>query len=563
MSATQTALEQLRSAKPSWTRADLSSEVAAQIEASGVGFAAVGGMMEDRWHQALAELQQCIRPLAGSPPVLNEGGVYAGTWIESTGTINTEVLSRFAPRTATETFRIYATHQRADGLIPYKVTADGPAFSQIQIVTPLARSVWNHYQLHRQTLDSGADVQWLRQMYIAMIRYDEWLSTYRNTRGTGCVEAFCTFDTGHDLSPRFWFVPDRCFRDDAALCDPEASTAPFLAPDLTANVACQRRYLALIAAELEEDPHPWEAKAEASVEALFQHCYDETDGTFYDLDAHDAPVKVASDVLLRVLACEIGDADFFTHALERYVMNSAHFLSHYGFTTISLSDPRYDGDHTRNSWAGPVHFLTQLRAPHAFEHHGRLAELHVVNKDLLAALTTADRFPQGIDPWSGAAGFTSTYSPSILWMLDTVERTFGILPMPSGEVAFNGLAPTRLDPSHGNSTSAAGASAAAQAVAYSRAVAGVRYELAADDHEVVVFRNGSEHLNFPRGWRVTVNAAGAPTTVTCSTPRSVTGRLSWDGRAVDLTLAANEYVKLEALDIVGRDSPGFSPPRAN
>ena len=60
----------------------------AGIRAAGIRFAAIGGPLEQRWLQAVVELEQCIRPLAGSAPVLNEGGVYAGSWIESTGTIN-------------------------------------------------------------------------------------------------------------------------------------------------------------------------------------------------------------------------------------------------------------------------------------------------------------------------------------------------------------------------------------------------------------------------------------------------------------------------------------------
>lgn len=168
--------------------------VAEGLRAAGVGFAAGGGPLEARWLQAVAELEECIRPLAGSAPVLNEGGVYLGSWLESTGTINAELLSRFAPGVTRDTHLLFAEHQRDDGMIPYKVTDAGPGFSQIQIVTPLARTVWNHYLL-------AGDSDYLRTMYSAMERYDEWLVRYRDTRGTGGVEAFCTFDTGHDLSP--------------------------------------------------------------------------------------------------------------------------------------------------------------------------------------------------------------------------------------------------------------------------------------------------------------------------------------------------------------------------
>ncbi|TLP93364.1 hypothetical protein FEF26_13510 [Nesterenkonia salmonea] len=142
-----------------------------------------------------------------------------------------------------------------------------------------------------------------------------------------------------------------------------------------------------------------------------------------------------------------------------------------------------------------------------------------------------------------------------------MERTFGVMPLSSGEVAFNGLAPTRLNPSHGGS-GRPGVQAAAEATAYSRTVAEVRYELAADDSEVMVSRNGAEHLRFPRGWRVTVDAAGAPTAVTCVTPRPVAGLLWWAGSTLELSLAPNESVELEALGVVARTSPGFSPPQA-
>lgn len=559
MSLIDQVLARLRRADPVLRRAGLSGDLARQVSEQGIDFAAVGGPLQQRWQQALSELQQCLRPLTGSAEVLNEGGVYAGCWIESTGTISAEVLSRFAPATATATFSLFPEHQRDDGMIPYKVTAQEPGFSQIQIVTPLARSVWNHYSLHRSAPSgqdtSGAGKEWLWQMYRAMERYDHWLMTHRTTRGTGCIEAFSTFDTGHDLSPRFWFVPDRCYRGEATLCDPEAPTVPYLAPDLTANVICQRHYLSLIAAELGEDPQPWRDKAAHTLEALFEHCYDDADGLFYDIDAYGRQVRVNSDVLLRVLACEIGGTDFFTEALQRHVLRTEHFLSEYGFTSISLSDPRFNGDHTRNSWAGPVNLLTQIRAPHAFEHHGHPAELASAHKPLLGALAIADHFPQCIDPFSGEAGFTSVYSPAILWFLDAVERWFGILPLPDGTFSFTSLAPTRLD--HG---------AAAEAVASSRTIDGVRVEFAADDTYAEVHRHGRPHLRFPRGWRVITDGAGTPEEVIGVAPGVVSGHLvlteAQAETTLELSLAPNERVHLENMEVTSRTCPGYVPPRS-
>ncbi|WP_091039088.1 MGH1-like glycoside hydrolase domain-containing protein [Glycomyces harbinensis] len=525
------------------------SALGTELAAAGIGFAAVGGPLEDRWHRALTELAQCIRPREGAPPVLNEGGVYHGTWIESTGTVNAEVLARFAPGVARDTHLLFADHQRGDGMIPYKVTDAGPAFSQIQIVTPLARTVWHHHRL------TAGDPGFLERMYRAMARYDDWLVRFRDTRGTGGVEAFCAFDTGHDLSPRFWFAPDRAFRGDARRCDPDSPTLPYVAPDLTANAACQRSYLARIAEALGEDPDPWRRKANRSIEALYEQCFDEDDGTFYDRDRNGAHVRVRSDVLLRVLACEIGDAAFFERALRDHLMNTRKFLSHFGFTSLAMDDPRFDADASRNSWGGPVNLLSMLRAPQAFEHHGRAAELAVVAAPVLAALAAADRFPQCLDPWSGAPGFTSVYSPSILWFLDAVERGFGILPRPGGEVWFTGLPPTRLDHD-----------AAAEATAYARRIGGADYTLAADDGRVEIHREGVLHLAFPRGWRIVMSPEGTVRAVVGMSPRPVTGDLESHGGeagadALRLTIGPNERVELDDRGAVtSRTAAAFVPP---
>lgn len=516
-----------------------------ELAASGIGFAALGSPLEERWHRALAELARCIHPIGASAPLLYEGGAYNGAWIESTGTINAELLDRFVPSVTRETHLLFARIQRADGMIPYKVTADGPGFSQIQLVTPLARSVWNHYLL------AGRDRAYLTAMYQAMARYDEWLTTHRDTRGSGGVEAFCTFDTGHDLSPRFWNAPERCFRGDATRFDPDVAALPYIAPDLTANIACQRDHLALAAAELGSDPEPWRAKAEASRAALFRECWDEADGMFYDRTADGELLRIGSDVLLRVLACEVGDDAFFEAALERHVLNTRRFLSGYGFTSVAMDDPRFDGDHTRNSWAGPVNYLTLIRAAHAFEHHGRVAELALTHRPILGAAAHHDRFPQCLDPWSGDAGYTESYSPSILWLLDTIERDAGVLPRPDGEVWLTAMPPTRLD--HG---------AAATATAYARVVRGARYELAADDERAEVHRDGRPWLSFPRGWRVVIDVEGAVAAVVGMSARPVEGTLETDASSLALSLGPNDRVSISDGAVVGRIEPGFTAPRS-
>jgi hypothetical protein len=510
---------------------------------SGVAFASSSAALETRYYDAVRELLTCIKPTSDARPILNEGGIYLGCWLESTGTINAELLSRFIPSAAEATFASFADFQRGDGLFPYKLTADGPAFSQIQLVTPLARCVWNHYCLN------GRDHAFLAGMYAAMARYDDWLATWRDTRGTGAVEAFCAYDTGHDLSPRFWHVPDSPWRNDPKRCDPDSPILPFIAPDLTANVACQRRYLARIAEELGEDGASWRDKAARSTAALFEHCFDETDGFFYDRDRNGHHVRVQSDVLLRVLACEIGDDALFETALERYLLNTRKFFARYPLTSLALDDPRFDPAFDYNSWCGPTNFLTLIRTPHAFEHHGRHVELTWIMQPILAALARSQRFAQTLNPFTGTAGFTEVYSPAILCMLDFVERLCGIQPRPDGEVWFTGLIPAQMEHRH-----------EAHETAYARTVDGQRLELVNTLAATTAYRDGAPLFTAPRGVRIATDRRGAIVSITGMSAGIVEGRLETANGELSFSVAPNERLELAGDRLVGSHRPGLVSP---
>jgi hypothetical protein len=498
--------------------------VLAEWKRTGVRFAASGERLEKVYYSALQKLLDCIVPTLSEAPVLHEGGIYLGCWLESTGTINNELLARFMPGVAESTYEQFADYQREDGLIPYKVTEKGPAYRQIQMVTPLARSVWHHYHLN------GENCDFLRKMYQAMARFDHWLAAYRDTRGTGCVEAFGTFDTGHDLSPRFWHVPDTPHLNDARLCNPDSPILPFLAPDLTANIYCQRKYLAKMAEALGESGNGWSQKAQESLQSLFRYCYDEEDGFFYDRDRHDQFVRIQSDVLLRVLACEVGDRVFFDKALSRYLLNTSKFFAKYPYPSIALDDPRFDPFSSYNSWAGPSNFLSIIRTPHAFEHHHRYVELTWVLFAIMAAFPRMKRFAQTISPWTGEEGFTETYSPAILCVLDYVERLCGILPTAEGDLWFTGLVPYPLD--HGEEI--------ADETAYSRVVAGVEYELHNTRETASVYRNGELHMRFPGGVRAVTDREGRLRKMIGMSIRTIEGTVLFEGKEYAVTIKGNE-----------------------
>ncbi|MCD7059753.1 MGH1-like glycoside hydrolase domain-containing protein [Pelagibacterium xiamenense] len=510
-----------------------------------VRFAASSPEFEAQYYRAVKELFACIKPTADAEPILNEGGIYYGCWLESTGTINAELLSRFLPSVATQTFGSFARYQRDDGLFPYKLTADGPVFSQIQLVTPLARSVWTHHQIN------GLDTDDLRTLFAAMARYDDWLARHRDTRGTGAVEAFCTFDTGHDLSARFWHVPDSPFGNDPERYNPDNPILPFIAPDLTANVACQRLYLAKIAEALGEDGAEWRAKSQASLDALFAQCFDEADGFFYDRDRNGHLVKVQSDVLLRVLACEVGDDAFFEAALSRYLLNTRKFFAKFPFTSIALDDPRFDPAFDYNSWSGPTNFLSLIRAPHAFEAHNRHVELTWVLYPILSALFRMERFAQTLNPFTGKAGFTEVYSPAILCLLDFVERLSGVQPRPDGTLWFTGLIPYQID--HRD---------AAHETAYGRTVDGRRFELVNGPDSMTAFRDGDKLFDAPKGVRVVTDRTGTIVSLIGMSVHDISGSIELPDGALPFEVRGNQQLDLVDNRWVSVRDPGLVFPRS-
>jgi len=250
---------------------------------------------------------------------------------------------------------------------------------------------------------------------------------------------------------------------------------------------------------------------------------------------NDNLVRIQSDVLLRVMAWEVGEREFFDTILRRYLLNTRKFFARFPFTSIALDDPRFNPISSYNSWAGPSNFLSLIRAPHAFEHHHRYVELTWVLYPILAALNRATRFPQTLDPWTGQEGFTEAYSPSILCLLDYIERLCGIMPQPNGELWFTGLVPYDID---------MGEEVAGE-TAYSRTVNGVAYELFNTKSGSEICRNGETMMTFPRGIRVVTDQRGGLVSIIGMSARPIKGEIQFEGRSIPFTAKGNEILNYE------------------
>jgi len=391
---------------------------------------------QQTWDAALKVLAGNIRRTPAYPnPVLFEGSTYQGIWQECGpheslvyASLRAYVSNAAPTPDALETCRsnhmAFFTLQRPDGQLPASVKTTETGFGQIQMVVPIAATAWELAQILK-------DQQFLETAYTACSRWDAWLRQYRDTRKTGLVEGFCTYDTGHDNSPRWAGIPNRCPDADARKCPPIASM-PRLCPDLSATVYGARMALASMARALGKtsEADRWLADAEMIRRLILTKLYSPEDAAFYDLDAQNKFVRVRSDVISRVLGEHVlqmsdsRDKAIFKAVWDRQLHNPKAFWAPYPLTSIAMDDPTFVRPIPRNSWGGASQALTALRAPRWMAHYGKQKELDQLMRQWCAVIMRHGEFRQQIDPLTG--DFTQPdpggYSPAALVFLDFANR---------------------------------------------------------------------------------------------------------------------------------------------
>jgi hypothetical protein len=380
------------------------------------------------WDAAVAVLAGNIKIVPGYPrPVLFEGSTYQGIWQECgphEGLVYS-TLARYIPAQLSKATPLEAARnnhlaffelQRPDGQLPASVKTTGNGYGQIQMVVPIAATALELAQL-------SGDEELLTAAYRACSRWDAWLRQYRDTRKTGLVEGFCTYDTGHDNSPRWSGIPNRCPDADARKC-PQIASMPRLCPDLSATVYGGRVALAAMAKALGKsaEAERWRADAETIRQLILDKLYSPEDAAFYDLDAQNRFVRVRSDLISRVLGehvlklNEARDKAIFEAVWSRQLHNPKALWAPYPLASVAMDDPAFVRPIPRNSWGGASQALTALRAPRWMAHYGKQAELEQLMRQWCEAIERHTEFRQQMDPLTGE--FTQPdpggYSPAAL-----------------------------------------------------------------------------------------------------------------------------------------------------
>ena len=391
------------------------------------------------WDQATTTLTGNTRTLGMYPhPVLIEGPGYPGIWMECGPTealVNLqwkqylpEPQAEVADKVAIANHMAFFELQRPDGQLPAYVWDKKVGFGQIQMVVPIAATAWDTFQITKnQQLLEGA--------YTACSRWDAWLRRYRDTRKTGLVEGFCTYDTGQDNSPRWAGMPNACPGGDARAL-PDTKGLPRLSPDLSATTYGARVALASMAKALGKniEADSWLESAEGIRKLIIEKLYSPEDGAFYDLDTDNKFVRIRSCVICRVLGEHVlkldsrADRAIFENVWEKQLHNKKAFWTQYPFPSVALDDPTFVRPIRPNSWGGPSQALTALRAPRWMPYYGKGKEMEHLMRQWTSAIADSGVEHQQMNPETGQFTLERSagkYSPTALLYVDFMCRLGG------------------------------------------------------------------------------------------------------------------------------------------
>ncbi|MBQ8754574.1 MAG: hypothetical protein IJZ19_06040 [Lentisphaeria bacterium] len=367
---------------------------------------------------AVKLLKNNIRPFEKYPEyrLLIAGDTYPGIWLEHNQ--DNYFLADYDPETAWNSIRFFMARQREDGLLPFMtLTHEQSQFWHLQTVWAFTRCA---YEIAKKINRPKAD---LEQIYRVGAAYDLWLEKKRDRSGSGLVEMYCEWDTGHDNDKRVTDggIPQTCPGNDAANM-PDLEVMPILSVDLSCMRYGNLDALAELAEALgmTEEAKMQREKAIRLQEKIEELLYCEEDEFYYDRSPQGFR-KYRTEHITRVFLNRVCSQERFDRIYKRYFENKDEFAAPWPYPSVSLSDPSFDHTYPRNSWGSNSQVLTALRAMLWLDYYGRPEEKRRLLLRWMRALLAPDNpFVQELHPLTGKTPtviIKGGYTPSLLLFL--------------------------------------------------------------------------------------------------------------------------------------------------
>lgn len=367
---------------------------------------------------------------------------YPGVWLEHV--YDSLLYAKLFPgntELAVNTINLFLDHQKPDGHLPYCVVKPTPGagaldhvrYTQIQECLSFGQLCLEVYHMTKDTL-------LLQKSYDGISKWFRWLSENRMTKGTGLIEMFVGYDTGHDNSGRLEGIscPRNYSKDgvrmDAAVL-PEDDVVPILAVDMNANYFGTARALADMADLLDrtEDAAYWTKEAADIKQKIFDYCFNQEDCFFYDVDKHGIHRKYLSSTIFHLFMEQVldpvADKDLINQIYTRHIKNPTEFWTAYPFPSMAASDPSYRKHTDFNCWGYFSQALIALRCIRWMDSYHMSEDFDKLCEKWLSAWTGCfDTFHLGqeLDPVTGIPSASSEWYSSCMLFYTYAARRLGI-----------------------------------------------------------------------------------------------------------------------------------------
>ncbi|MBR2466546.1 MAG: hypothetical protein IKM18_00360 [Clostridia bacterium] len=363
---------------------------------------------------------------------------YPGIWLEHVyDSVFYAMRDREKLPLAVNTAELFISLQKDDGQLPFCVLdgnkRDGElvGYSHIQECVSFAKLCFMIYEM-------SGDKGFLRRAFDASQKWVTWLRSNRMTLGTGLVEMFVGFDTGHDNSGRLEGLSCQGrYRIDgtlqnAAVLPKDDPTAPVIAVDMNCNYYATLTALSKMARVLglSAEAKKFAEDATRVKKKLFEYCYSEEDAFFYDVDKNGRQMKYLSSTVFHLfmegVLDEKDDAELIRKIYEKHISNPEEFNTPYPFPSMAISDPSVIGHKDFNCWGYYSQGLIALRATMWMDRYGFSSDFDRLCRAWVCAWTEhydKVKLGQELDPVTGIPTRSSEwYSSCMLFYLFASER---------------------------------------------------------------------------------------------------------------------------------------------
>lgn len=452
----------------------------------------------------------CIQNLAyyTDKKVLREGSDYDGVWLE-TQPMGGEMYAKRDMEAALNNQLIFMENQRKSGRLPGMIKFGEPFLLQVSydwlqgFCFPLP-ALKMYYLI-------GHDRRYLRLLYQTLCDYDAYLWSCRDSDGDGCLESWCTWDTGEDNSARFtrYGVSDGGFGGEDAPVG--HGLLPYASMDVM-SYSCQARETLGTICDLLENPEGdlWRQRAQEVRDKIRSYLWIEEKHACYDRDCRGRFMDVLIHNNLRCMYYGAFSQDMADRFLKYHLFNPEEFWTPVPLPSIAANDPCFSNINF-NNWGGQAMGLTYQRAIQALELYGHMAEIRIIGRKWLTLLSEKKRLVQQYDPFDGTPCVTRSeglapsgaesarfsdvktlgadgYGPTVLSALEYIAYLCGVT-ISMDTVTFSALTGW-------------------PATSYTQHMFSRDYTLRQDGHTMHAFLDGAELFSCTCGVSVTTDLAG-------------------------------------------------------